>query len=108
MPPRTESASLRSPHRHLSPEIAAIFRQARLARRWSYRWAFKETGVPFGYLCMLEGGKRVPSIVVAEVLIEGYGLTYVEADLVRSAALHDVGRDSRPPGNSSNGFRNAR
>jgi hypothetical protein len=54
-------------------------------------------GVAFGYLAMLEQGRRVPSTVVAEVLIEGYDLSDAEACLVRSVALPRVGRDWHPP-----------
>jgi transcriptional regulator with XRE-family HTH domain len=57
--------------------------------------AAEKLGVSFGYLAMLEGGHRVPSTVVAEVLIEGYRLTYDQADLLRSVALPEVGRDWR-------------
>ena len=45
---------------------------------------------------MLEGGKRVPSIVVAEVLIEGYGLTYVEADLVTAPRRYTTSVEAFP------------
>jgi hypothetical protein len=52
--------------------------------------------VAFGYLCLLEHGKRVPSVAVAEALVETYGLTSSEAALLRSAALEGVGRSFDP------------
>jgi hypothetical protein len=54
-------------------------------------------GLSVGMVWMLDHGQRVPSTVVAELLIEGYKLSYGEAGLVRSAALPGVGRDWRPP-----------
>lgn len=96
-PKRAEPAPQRSPHRHLPAEIATIFRHARRRRGWSYRAAAKELGIALGYVAMLDKGQRVPSTVVAEVLIEGYDLTDDEACLVRSVAIPHVGRDWRPP-----------
>jgi transcriptional regulator with XRE-family HTH domain len=58
--------------------------------------AGNRTGVSFGYLCLLEHGKRVPSVVVAEALVETYGLTASEAALLRSVALEGVGRSFDP------------
>jgi hypothetical protein len=51
---------------------------------------------------MIEHGQRQPSITVAEILIRTYELTGQQADVVRSIALADVGRDSpyRSPGRS--------
>jgi hypothetical protein len=42
---------------------------------------------------MLEKGRRVPSVVVVEALVTGYGLRGPDAALVRSVGLAGVGRD---------------
>lgn len=86
----------REAHRHLAPDIAESLRRARRGRGWSFRAAARATGVNAGYLCHLEHGRRVPSIVVAEALIKGYELTGGDAALLRSAALEGVGRDVDP------------
>jgi hypothetical protein len=44
---------------------------------------------------MLETGQRVPSVALAEVLIDGYRLDAGDAELLRSVALPGVGRDSQ-------------
>jgi hypothetical protein len=43
---------------------------------------------------MLEADQRVPSVVLAEVLISGQRLRAADAALIRSVALPNVGRDS--------------
>jgi transcriptional regulator with XRE-family HTH domain len=83
----------REPRRHLDPAVAALLHRARRARGWSYRLAGKRTGVAFGYLAMLEAGRRVPSVVVAEALIDSYKLTGADAEALRGVSLHGVGRD---------------
>lgn len=83
----------REPSRFLPPEVAGVLRRGRRARGWSFRMAGKRTGVAFGYLHMLEAGTRVPSVVVAEALVEGYGLSGADAEALRSVALVGVGRD---------------
>ena len=42
---------------------------------WSLRTAARFTGVDAGYMCHLEHGPRVPSIVVAEAFISGLKLS---------------------------------
>ena len=69
----------REPHRYLDPEVASSLRKARLRRGWSLRTAARFTGVDAGYMCHLEHGRRVPSVVIAEALISGLKL-----DAVRS------------------------
>jgi hypothetical protein len=92
-----ESQAERRPQRYLNAEIVTILSQGRKGRGWSYRTAARQMGLSVGMVWMLDHGQRVPSTVVAELLIEGYKLSYAEADLVRSAALPHVGRDWRPP-----------
>ena len=81
------------PHRYLDPEVASSLRKARLGRGWSFRTAARFTGVDAGYMCHLEHGRRVPSIVVAEGLISGLKLNAFEAEQLRAVALSGVGRD---------------
>jgi transcriptional regulator with XRE-family HTH domain len=90
---RRRQGEHREPSRFLRPEVAAILRRGRRARGWSFRVAGQRTGVAYGYLAMLEGGHRVPSVVVADALVESYGLTGADAEAVRSVALPGVGRD---------------
>jgi ribosome-binding protein aMBF1 (putative translation factor) len=91
--PVAEPRGQREPHRHLDPEIAESLRKARLRRGWSFRTAARATGVDAGYLCHLEHGRRVPSIVTAEALISGLKLNAFEAEQLRAVALSGVGRD---------------
>jgi ribosome-binding protein aMBF1 (putative translation factor) len=97
--PHGEQRVHREARRYLDPEVAAVLHRARRARGWSYRVAGRRMGVSYGYLAELEAGHRVPSTVVAEVLVDGYGLTDRSAALVRSVAIAGVGRDWRhgPP-----------
>jgi transcriptional regulator with XRE-family HTH domain len=84
------------PHRYLDPEVAESLRKARLRLGWSFRKAAQVTGVDAGYMCHLEHGRRVPSIVTAEALISGLKLDAFEAEQLRAVALRDVGRDCDP------------
>jgi transcriptional regulator with XRE-family HTH domain len=83
------------PERHELPkDVAELLKRARKGR--SFRQAARDTGVDAGYICTLEHGRRAPSIVVAEALIEGYRMSPPDAERLRSASLHGVGRDSDP------------
>jgi hypothetical protein len=55
----------------------------------------RHTGIGASTLCNLEGGKRVPSTLTAEILIESYRLSDADAALLRSVAVQGVGRDRR-------------
>lgn len=85
-----------APHRILDPDVAALLRQHRQARGWSYRLAQKRTGISYGYLANLEAGRRVPSVVVAETLISAYRIQGPDAAAVRAVALEGVGRAAPP------------
>ena len=54
------------------------------------------TGVDAGYMCHMEHGRRVPSIVTAQALISGLKLNGFEAEQLRAVALSGVGRDFDP------------
>ncbi len=81
------------PHRCLDPEVAESLRKARLRCGWSFRKAAQVTGVDAGYMCHMEHGRRVPSIVTAQVLISGLKLDAFEAEQLGAVALIGVGRD---------------
>ncbi|MGO9151117.1 MAG: helix-turn-helix domain-containing protein [Acidimicrobiales bacterium] len=83
----------REPRRYLDPEVASSLRRARLRLGWSLRTAAQFTGVDAGYMCHLEHGRRVPSVVTAEALISGLKLDLFEAEQLRAVALIGVGRD---------------
>ena len=95
-PPKPHDPPWRSRHAHrsLDPAVAEMLREARVGRGWSQVQAGRELGVARRMIGMLEAGQRVPSTVMADVLIDGYDLDGPEAELLRSAALHNVGRDS--------------
>lgn len=84
----------RTAHRNLDPAVAAMLAQARTDRGWNKMRAAARTGVSRRMIGMLEAGQRVPSVVLAETLIDGYELSYTEATLLRSVALRYVSRDS--------------
>ena len=84
------------PHRYLDQEVAESLRKARLRLGLSFRKAAQATGVDSGYLCHLEHGHRVPSVVTAEALISGLKLDAFEAEQLRAVALSGVGRDFDP------------
>ena len=84
------------PHRYLDPEVASSLRKARLGRGWSFRTAARFTGVDAGYMCHLEHGRRVSSVVTAEALISGLKVDAFEAEQLRAVALSGVGRDFDP------------
>ena len=80
--------------RHLDPAIAASLRTARQASWLTLRQLANRTGLSPGYLCQLENGRRVPSTVVVDRLIEALSPGPAEAALWRRAALPGVGKDS--------------
>jgi hypothetical protein len=82
------------PERRVLPkDVAYLLKIAHKGR--SFRQAARDTSVDAGYICALEHGRRAPSILVAEALIAGYRMTTADAERLRSASLHGVGRDSR-------------
>jgi ribosome-binding protein aMBF1 (putative translation factor) len=87
----------RAPHRHLPNEICEVLRRARLRKGWSFRAAARATGVDACYLCHLEHGSRVPSVVVVEALIETYKIAGADASMLREVGLVGVGRDWQGP-----------
>ena len=84
----------RHAHRSLDPAVARMLAGARHGRGWTQYTAAAALGVSRRMIGMLEAGQRVPSVVMAEDLIGGYGLGVAEAELLRSVALPDVGRAS--------------
>ncbi|HLQ54623.1 MAG TPA: helix-turn-helix transcriptional regulator [Streptosporangiaceae bacterium] len=84
----------RTAHRSLDPGVAAMLARARAELGWSYTETGWRTGISRRMLSMLEAGQRVPSVVLAEDLIEGYRLGDADTALLRAVALPNVGRDS--------------
>jgi transcriptional regulator with XRE-family HTH domain len=84
----------RHAHRNLNPEAAAMLADARAARGWTQVQAAAWTGISRRMIGILEAGQRVPSTVLVEALIDGYGLGLAEAAMLRAVALPNVGRDS--------------
>lgn len=81
------------PPRHtLPPDVANALRSARLDRRLSLRAAARRVGIPHGYLCALEQGKRCPSLAVAQDLVDGLQLKGDLAERLLRVALPDKGR----------------
>ena len=78
----------------LPAELTDALRIARRSRGWSFRTAGGRLGVDGGHLCAIEHGRRIPSIVIARLLIDGYRLDDRHASWLESLALHGVGRDS--------------
>jgi transcriptional regulator with XRE-family HTH domain len=67
---------------------------ARARLGWPVAVAARQVGISDRMLRYLERGERVPSTAVAEDIISGLGLDEIDADLLRSVALPDVGRAS--------------
>lgn len=78
--------------RTLPPAIAAALREARQARGLGLREAARRVGVWPGYLCLLEQGKRCPSLAVAQDLVDELGLNRVLALELLALAPRDAGR----------------
>jgi transcriptional regulator with XRE-family HTH domain len=93
----------RAAHRSLPPDVAAMLRQARLARGWTKSAAAGYTRVSRRMLTLLEQGQRRPSIVLAESLAQAYRLDPEDSARLMQAAVHNAGRDS-PYRNPANVF----
>jgi transcriptional regulator with XRE-family HTH domain len=76
----------------VTPELAAMLLAARRRRGWSQREAARNVEVACGTIGHLEHGRRAPSTVVAENLIEAYQLDPGEAAMLRAEAVEDAGR----------------
>ncbi len=72
--------TVRVRERHELPQDVPHLSKIDLSQGRSFHQAARDTGVDAGYLCALENGRRAPSIVVAEALIEGYKITSVDAE----------------------------
>jgi transcriptional regulator with XRE-family HTH domain len=83
-----------NPRRVITPDVAAMLAAARRGRGWSLREAARRAGVSPGTIVHLEAARRAPSIIVAEDIIEAYGLPPADAARLRSAAVTDAGRSS--------------
>jgi transcriptional regulator with XRE-family HTH domain len=93
----------RAAHRDLPPDVAAMLRQARLARGWSLSEAERRTLISRRMLSLLERGERRPSVVLAESLVQAYRLGPVSSARLAAVAVRNAGRDS-PYRNPANVF----
>lgn len=84
--------------RRLPPEVATMLRRARMRRGWSFRRAAGRAGIAFGYLHMLEAGKRCPSVLVAYSLARALELDDEDRATLMAHAVNDAGRCWRWPG----------
>ena len=78
----------------VSPRPSAM---AESTAGWSYRQAERKTGVSAGHLCRLEHGQRVPSVAVAELLIDQFHLCGPIVDQLLEVAVSDAGRSETRP-----------
>lgn len=74
-------------------ELGPVLRSARLRQGLGVREAARAAGVSHSHLINLEAGRRTPSRSVAEALIRVLLLDDASGELLRGAALDDVGRD---------------
>jgi transcriptional regulator with XRE-family HTH domain len=96
---RTEAeAHGKHSERHvLPPELAAELRAARWRRGLSLRQLADKVRVAHGYLCLLEQGKRCPSVAVARELAAALQLDPDVVAPLLAVARPDAGRSWRPP-----------
>jgi transcriptional regulator with XRE-family HTH domain len=92
--PEGHGARQWNPRRAVPPDVAAMLAEARRNRGWSIREAARRAGVTPGTIVHLEAARRAPSIIVAEDIIEAYGLPPRDAARLRNAAVTDAGRSS--------------
>lgn len=78
--------------RTLPPVVAAALREARQARGLGLREAARRAGIYPGYLCLLEQGKRCPSLAVAQDLVDELDLDRALALELLTLARRDAGR----------------
>lgn len=62
------SSGVKSPRRHLDPELAQAIKEAKLRTGASWRRVAKFTGLSHSYLVQLSNGQRVPSKETVKVL----------------------------------------
>jgi transcriptional regulator with XRE-family HTH domain len=86
---------VKSGHRSMAnPDVAVLLAAARRRRGLTIARAAALAGISAGMVSMLEHGRRRPSVVVAEVLADVYGLGDGDRGLLMAEALEGVGRDS--------------
>jgi DNA-binding XRE family transcriptional regulator len=83
-------------HHGLAPDLGAELRAARERAGLSLRQLAPRVGLLHGSLCLVEQGKRCPSLVVARDLVEVLELEPVLATRLLAAARPDVGHSRAP------------
>jgi len=90
-----KSASYAPAHRSMAnPNVAVFLLRVRQLHHLTQKQAARRAGISVGMLSMLEHGKRRPSVVVAERLIDVYKIPADAAGMVWDEALAGVGKDS--------------
>lgn len=84
----------RTAHRHLNADVAQMLADARARYGWPVAEAAARIGISARMVRYLEAGQRVPSTSVAEGIISAYEFDDVDAELLRSVSLPNVGRSS--------------
>ncbi|MGW1399288.1 helix-turn-helix domain-containing protein [Streptomyces sp. NPDC002405] len=79
----------RTPPQALGPMLKAARERTGLSQCATGR----QTGLGQGYVWLLENGKRVPSMAVAELLADTLALTLEECRALYGAAVTDAGRN---------------
>jgi transcriptional regulator with XRE-family HTH domain len=84
--------------RHYPPDtLGPILARARARSGLSVRQMARRAGISFGYLSMLERGRRCPSQSVALALAVALELDAAERAALYEAAIPNVGRDYPGP-----------
>lgn len=85
-----------APRRHLDPVVARSIAEAKTLTGLSWRQIARVTGVSHPHLVLLSKGRRVPSLVTANRIIDAMPLTAGEAEALRSVAVPDHGKSRLP------------
>jgi hypothetical protein len=80
------------PLRHLDPVVARSIADAKTRTGLSWRRLATLTGVSHPHLVLLAQGKRVPSLVTAERIVDVLPMTAREQEALRDAAVSDRGK----------------
>jgi transcriptional regulator with XRE-family HTH domain len=80
--------------RAITPALAAMLTGARRARGLSLRQAARRAGCSAGTIAHLEKGRRAPSVITAQGIIDAYQLGPREAEWLMAEAVDDAGKSS--------------
>jgi DNA-binding XRE family transcriptional regulator len=92
--PEPHAKRVYPPRRELPADVAGMVATARRRRGWGVREAARRIGVSPGTIVHLEKGRRAPSVIVAENIIDAYRLPDESAEMLLAVAVTDAGRSS--------------